>query len=233
MHFILCGSRGETHFPLAVTCNARCQCCLCVDHAAELSYIFGMDSARTRIMALLQEAEKRQANARERAAYYNNEATIHGSAVHAYRAALSAFEADEVETAAQPQPQRPDPAIVKSARRPSDSIPGGPKWAKIFARVAQDAQSPYSYADLEKAAMDCGHPVTLGSMRAQMMNAVNAGLFVREGAGKFVMTDMGLEVITAPPENATSVGVAEANAEEAAGFSGVHNPQPSPPRAQD
>lgn len=188
-------------------------------------------------MALLQEAEKRQANARERAAYYSNEATIHGSAVSAYRAALAAFDAEEVETAAQPQPQsqpqRPVSAIGNSAKGASDSIPGGPKWAKIFARVAQDAQPPYSYADLEKAALDCGHHVTLGAMRAQMMNAVNAGLFQREGAGKFVMTDMGLELITAPPENATSVGVAEANAEEAGGFSGVHNPQPSPPRAQD
>ncbi|MCA3451404.1 MAG: hypothetical protein INF92_13790 [Rhodobacter sp.] len=188
-------------------------------------------------MALLQEAEKRQANARERAAYYNNEATIHGSAVNAYRAALSAFEAEEVESAAQTQPQpqpqsqRPVPATGKSVKGPSDLIPGGPKWAKIFARVAQDAQLPYSYADLEKAALDCGHHVTLGAMRAQMMNAVNAGLFEREGAGKFVMTDMGLEVITAPPENAASVGVAEANAEEAGGFSGVQNPQPSPQQA--
>ena len=192
-----------------------------------------MENAQSRIAALLQDAEKRMAIARERAAYYNNEATIHGAAVSAYRAALSAFDVDTtVRESVTPLANASD-TLPKRAKVAVDGIPGGPKWAEIFARVAQEAQSPYSYADLEKAAADSGHQVTLGAMRAQMMNAVNAGLFQREGAGKFVMTDMGLELITAPPENATSVGVAEANAEEAGGFSGVHNPQPSPPRAQD
>jgi len=192
-----------------------------------------MENAQSRIAALLQEAEKRMANARDRAAYYNNEATIHGAAVSAYRAALSAFDTAAVVGEVVAHPPKPADTPTKHAKGSVDAIPGGPKWAEIFARVAQDAQSPYSYADLEKAALDCGHQVTIGAMRAQMMNAVNVGLFLREGAGKFVMTDMGLELITAPPKNAASVGAAEANAREAAGVPGVHNPQPSPHRAPD
>ena len=204
-----------------------------VDDPATACYVGRMDNARARITALLQEAEKRQTNARERAAYYSNEATIHGAAVSAYRAALSAFDVETPSEEAVLPPPKPSVMHVMRPKAAVGSIPGGPKWAEIFARVAQDAQSPYSYDDLKKAATDCGHQVTLGAMRAQMMNAVNAGLFQRKGAGKFVMTDMGLELITAPPENAVSVGIAEANAREAAGFPGVHNPQPSPSRALD
>lgn len=170
--------------------------------------------------------------ARERAAYYSNEATIHGASVTAYRLALSAFDDATTEEVAQARAQTAStPRHVASEEQPitravrprekAAGIPGGAKWAQIFARVAQDAASPYGYSDLEKATLDLGHNITLGAMRAQMMSAVNAGLFEREGAGKFVMTDLGLELITAPPENAASVGAAEANTGEAAGSPGV------------
>jgi hypothetical protein len=69
------------------------------------------------------------------------------------------------------------------------------KWVAVFRDLYDNAAQPYSYDDVLQAAMRQGSTSNSGSLRAQMMKAVNLGLFDRAEAGKFNITDAGLDLI--------------------------------------
>lgn len=69
------------------------------------------------------------------------------------------------------------------------------KWVAVFRDLYDNAVQPYSYDDVLEAAMRQGSTSNSGSLRAQMMKAVNLGLFDRAGAGKFYITNDGLDLI--------------------------------------
>lgn len=184
-----------------------------------------MQNPQQRIKALHDEAERLSAAAREKSAAFLREADMHDAAVAAYKAALSAFEQSLVRGAA---PEARTPSVVGRRDGPTTTMPGGEKWYKVFARLSSSYTSPYGYEDIKSAAVDSGVEITVSALRTQMMNVVNAGLFSRQGAGQFVLTDVGLEMITRPFENKPLTGGSETKAGEAGTLPGFLNPNPSP-----
>jgi len=85
------------------------------------------------------------------------------------------------------------------------------KWTSIYRKAVTEKDSPFTYEMLQEAAERAGYEVSMGGMRTQMMNAVNAGVFERAGAGKFVITDEGMRMIGLLPQRAEPpVGGSEA-----------------------
>ncbi len=184
-----------------------------------------MQSPEQQIRQLLADAERKQADVRARAAMLLAEADMLAVTVAAYKNAMKAFEntddAKHTETSIE--------AYVVKAKRPSTnsgSMPGGAKWVTIFARLVLDHASPYGYPEITQAALDSGHQIELSSLRTQMWNAANAGLFEREGPGKFVLTEMGRKMIKRPFENESPTGGSEAKAGEVLTLPGFLSPNP-------
>ena len=155
-----------------------------------------MENAEQRIRALVLEADRAHTNAREQAAALMREAEMHGVMATAYKKALAAFGESGDAEGEQTTPASQTVASKQSHTKGS-GIPGGPKWASVFERMIQDGNAPYSYPDLEAAAGKAGYQISLGAIRAQMMNVVNEGLFDRISPGKFNITSSGLELIMA------------------------------------
>ena len=180
-----------------------------------------MQTPEQRIRQLLADAERKRADVLARIAALTADATTLTITVTAYKNAMSAFESvdDAARTEVSVDAQ---PVSAKRQVKNVGKMPGGDKWITIFARLARDYAAPYGYSEVIQSAADCGHEIPLSSLRTQMWNATNAGLFKREGAGKFVLTDMGRDMIVSPFENATPADVADAG--EASSFPGVLNP---------
>jgi hypothetical protein len=84
-------------------------------------------------------------------------------------------------------------------------------WMAVFRDLFNNAVEPYSYGDVEAAAIRQGNNSTLGSLRAQMMKAVNGHLFKRVKAGNFSITEHGKALIVASPnENGPPSGSPDA-----------------------
>jgi hypothetical protein len=181
-----------------------------------------MDSADHMIRGLLAEAERKRAAAREREARARHEADMFTVEVEAYKKALSAL--------GQPSPpqeqEKPIKKVISTGAKPT--IVGGGKWLQVYARLVATSMPPYSYENIARAASDVGHEVSDGGFRAQMMNAVKAGLFTRPGPGQFVATEEGIKLFgTSIPENTVNASAAKGNAEEARDLLGVLNPNPA------
>lgn len=175
--------------------------------AADGDVIFiAMDNAEQQIRALFLDAQRKQAIARDKAAAFAREADMHGVAADAFKTALAAFAAPAAST--------PSPSFIAPLGQASSTaggaIPGGAKWLNIYSQLARSFQPPFSYADIERASTECGYEVNVSAMRTQMMHAVNAGIFERVGAGRFTMTDVGLDLVTDPKENGSPKGDPEA-----------------------
>ena len=185
-----------------------------------------MDSADHMIRGLLAEAERKRAAAREREARARHEADMFTVEVEAYKKALSAL--------GQPSPpqeqEKPIRKVISAGAKPT--IVGGEKWLKVYARLVSTSMPPYSYDAIARAAGDVGHEVSEGGFRAQMMNAVKAGLFTRHGPGQFIATQEGIKLFgTSTPENTADAGAAKGNAEEGYDLLGVLHPNPARPGA--
>lgn len=85
------------------------------------------------------------------------------------------------------------------------------KWVAVFRDMFNHATEPYTYDDVMSAANRQGSTSGMNSLRAQMMKAVDSGLFERVEAGKFKITEFGLETIGAgQKENEPPKGGSEA-----------------------
>lgn len=109
------------------------------------------------------------------------------------------------------------PGATGLVRAPVGSFTG--KWVALFRDMFNNASEPYSYDDVVKAATRQGVTGSMGSLRAQMMKAVNGGLFTRAEAGKFRITESGLALIgnspkeNEPPEGDSETGEVDASSE--------------------
>lgn len=85
---------------------------------------------------------------------------------------------------------------AKQVKR-TEGVPFGSKWIAAFRDLHENTTTPYSYAEISSAAGRQGCKSNDGSLRAQMMKAVDSGLFERIGGGNFILTDSGLAMIMA------------------------------------
>lgn len=150
--------------------------------------------------------------------------------LEAYRKALDAVSgADAIHGQSEEKLDLPKALHSVKFTRTSDSGFGG-KWVGIFADLFNHAKQPYSYDDITNAAKRNGNETSIGSLRAQMMKAVNAGLFTRADAGKFEITESGFALISKSlKENESLAGGSEARTGEATNFPGSLNPNFDPP----
>ncbi|MFM2391706.1 MAG: hypothetical protein RLZZ437_3261 [Pseudomonadota bacterium] len=175
------------------------------------------------IRGLWAEAERKRVAAREREARARHEAEMFTVEAEAYKKALSAF--GDVQASAAVVTKEVSASPVPGSKT---TITGGEKWLEVYARLTTSSLPPYSYEAIARAASDVGHEVSEGAFRAQMMNAVNAGLFERAGRGLFLATQKGYDLFGPSVRGSTiNADTAKANAEEAENFSGALNPNPA------
>lgn len=159
-----------------------------------------MDMNAQPILDLLSEAERKRDAALERSERAKLDADKYAAEADAYRRALAAI------GFSRKSDTRSSYDSGKGGAKPRKQRPPSQKWVDIYTALFLEFRPPYDYQSILNAAEIAGHKISDGSMRTQMMNAVNGGLFERVGAGKFQFTDCGLDAIGAeqkenePPE---------------------------------
>lgn len=179
-----------------------------------------MNNAAKPILDLLSEAQRKRDAAIDRAERAKIEADKFAAEAAAYQRALEAmgFSDKAAATSGAASPT----GISKRPRLPSK------KWIDIYTALYLSAEVPYDYQAIMAASETAGHSISEGSMRTQMMNAVNSGIFERIDAGKFKFTDKGLEAIDASPnENSGSAEPPEDKTQRGGIPPGLHNPNPA------
>jgi len=133
--------------------------------------------------------------------------------VAAYEKALAAMGGEA------PKTERTHPKVSDIIKRavdlendaPTTPAPFSEKWVAVFRDMFNNANQPYTYDDVSSAAARMGSTSGMNSLRAQMMKAVDGGLFERIEAGKFRITEFGLETIgVSQKENGPPKGDPEA-----------------------
>lgn len=159
--------------------------------------------------------------------------------IEAFEAALAAVSASDPAPYSATPPSASAPTIrhggiVKRTNFPPPGLPVSftGKWVAVFRDMFNNAVEPYSYDDVVSAAARQGNNSSIGSLRAQMMKAVDSGLFTRVEAGKFSITEQGMALIGAdvPNENGPPEGGPDAEEVSASSEQPARN-EDGPPRS--
>ena len=135
----------------------------------------------------------------------------------------------------------PQPVVVRKG--PTDFLPSrkgagrragdiSKEWREILSEIYKQS-SPQTYEDIADIAEMLGSNVQLSSVRDRVRNLLKSNFLSGDLENGFIVTQNAVERFGFTNENAPSTDGSEANTGKASGFSGVHNPQPSPEGAQD
>lgn len=109
-------------------------------------------------------------------------------------------------------------------------------WKELLRRASNRSADQFNVDAILSVAEHIEHPMQRNTVRAQCANFVNRDLLTRVSDGWFALTPKGAKEVGVDLLTNGISGSAEpekANTESVGTASGVHNPQPSPPRTQD